>query len=220
MKTKSRLAGVLGIWAGACVAVFLFGRMAQGAAPWNQIGALGTPVLFLYGPFVLAIIGKRSAASWGLTLGDPWNGTRLALGTAAIVLPVFVLGYYVFWGWFVGRTIIPFSGDALLSTGIWALVGIALPEEVFFRGWMQSRLGEFYDGGVKILGAKIGPAILISSALFTLTHLVTNPDPIRLAVFFPSLIFGWLRARTGSVLAPVLFHWLADLAVILLEGSI
>jgi membrane protease YdiL (CAAX protease family) len=30
--------------------------------------------------------------------------------------------------------------------------------------------------------------------------------PARLAVFFPALLFGWLRARTGGIGASVCFH--------------
>ena len=37
-------------------------------------------------------------------------------------------------------------------------------------------------------------------------HFVTIPVPARLAVFFPSLVFGWLRAKTGGIGAPLAFH--------------
>jgi membrane protease YdiL (CAAX protease family) len=30
-------------------------------------------------------------------------------------------------------------------------------------------------------------------------------------VFFPALLFGWLRARTGGIGAPVVFHALCNL---------
>jgi membrane protease YdiL (CAAX protease family) len=32
------------------------------------------------------------------------------------------------------------------------------------------------------------------------------PVPARLAVIFPSLVFGWLRARTGGIGASLTFH--------------
>ncbi|MFI5301533.1 MAG: type II CAAX prenyl endopeptidase Rce1 family protein, partial [Polyangiales bacterium] len=37
-------------------------------------------------------------------------------------------------------------------------------------------------------------------------HLATVHDPARLAVFFPSLLFGWMRARTGGIGAGIAFH--------------
>ena len=42
--------------------------------------------------------------------------------------------------------------------------------------------------------------------VFALGHFATIREPTRLAVFFPSLLFGWLRARTGGVGAGIAFH--------------
>jgi hypothetical protein len=57
----------------------------------------------------------------------------------------------------------------------------------------------------------VSPAILVTSAVFALGHVATIHDPGRLAVFFPSLVFGWLRARTGGVGAAIAFHALCNL---------
>ena len=57
-----------------------------------------------------------------------------------------------------------------------------------------------------MLGASVGPALIVSSVIFALGHFATIRDPMRLAVFFPSLAFGWLRARTGGIGAGVAFH--------------
>ena len=43
----------------------------------------------------------------------------------------------------------------------------------------------------------------MTSALFALGHVATEFHPNRLGVFFPSLLFGWLRARTGGIGAAV-----------------
>jgi membrane protease YdiL (CAAX protease family) len=40
---------------------------------------------------------------------------------------------------------------------------------------------------------------------------LTEPNVQRLAVFFPALLFGWLRARTRGIGAPVLFHALCNI---------
>jgi len=42
--------------------------------------------------------------------------------------------------------------------------------------------------------------------LLGLVIFITDPRPERLVVFFPSLVFGWLRTRTGDVLPGVFFH--------------
>jgi membrane protease YdiL (CAAX protease family) len=86
------------------------------------------------------------------------------------------------------------------------LILVALPEEWFFRGYLQKRLDEVWIPKWHILGTQLGWGWLASSLMFALGHLVHNPSPHRLAVFFPSLLFGWLRARTDSVLASTGYH--------------
>jgi hypothetical protein len=86
------------------------------------------------------------------------------------------------------------------------LAAVALPEEVFYRGYVQGRLAFLFRRRFHLLGADIGGHVFAASALFALSHLVTVPAPFRLAVFFPGLLFGWLRERTGSIVAPALLH--------------
>ncbi len=57
-----------------------------------------------------------------------------------------------------------------------------------------------------VLGARIGPGLVVGAIVFALGHVATVHLPVRLAVFFPALLFGWLRARTGGVGASILFH--------------
>jgi uncharacterized protein len=83
---------------------------------------------------------------------------------------------------------------------------IALPEEAFYRGYLQSRLDDVWPPKLGVLGARVGPGLLFASVIFALGHVATVQLPARLAVFFPALLFGWLRARTGGIGASVLFH--------------
>ncbi len=94
------------------------------------------------------------------------------------------------------------------------IILIALPEEVFYRGWLQPRLRRVWPGGLPLLGVAVGPAILVTSALFAVGHVVTIPAAFRLAVFFPSLLFCWLRDRTDHLAGPVTFHVLSNLAML------
>ena len=45
-------------------------------------------------------------------------------------------------------------------------------------------------------------------------------QPWRLATFFPGLLFGWLRARTGNVVAPAVAHALSNLLLVVLDASL
>ena len=140
-----------------------------------------------------AVLPKAKAWLWSLAL-------------AAIIFPPFVVGYFIVWG--KGEVIAPPSVVAKIFAV--QLVWVAIPEELFFRGYMQTRLYDRYEGGIDVLGVRVGWAIVITSALFAAGHLVTKPHILRLFVFFPSLIFGWLRERTGSVFCSALFHALCN----------
>jgi membrane protease YdiL (CAAX protease family) len=52
---------------------------------------------------------------------------------------------------------------------------------------------------------------LLTSAIFAVGHLFTELNAARLAVFFPSLVFGFLRARTKGIGASVAFHAMCNL---------
>jgi uncharacterized protein len=94
------------------------------------------------------------------------------------------------------------SFDALLGH----LFAVALPEELFFRGYCQTALDDAFERRIWVFGARLGPGVALASVVFAIGHILADPLPGRLSVFFPSLVFGWLRARTGGVGAPILFH--------------
>lgn len=86
------------------------------------------------------------------------------------------------------------------------LFTIALPEEVFHRGYLMSALEERWPPGRRIFGVPFGVAAVLASLVFALGHLVGEMAIARLATFFPSLLFSWLWRRSGSLWAPALFH--------------
>lgn len=161
----------------------------------------------------------RDVAEHGLSLAGilephPLSARRLAregavaLGwcvlLAAITWPFFWVGYRYYWG---------ASGEfswvwppSPLDEYAGQLLVIALPEEAFYRGYLQSELDRVWPPRLRVLGARVGPGLLVASAVFAIGHLLTTPNPARLAVFFPALLFGWLRARTGGIGASVVFH--------------
>jgi len=53
-------------------------------------------------------------------------------------------------------------------------------------------------------------AIAVSAACFALAHWVAQGQAAGLLTFLPGLVLGWLYARTGTLLAPILFHGLAN----------
>jgi len=174
-----------------------------------------------------ALLGRQDAEglrAHGLSLGglldpepiDPRRVLReaaeaLAWAVAAfvVILPPFWIGFRV---WFSPREALdPFALLPSLDLALGQLLVIALPEEAFYRGYLQSRLDRCFTKRWSLGGAEIGPSLVITSAVFAAGHLLTLVNPTRLAVFFPSLLFGWLRARTGGIGAAFVFHALCNL---------
>jgi membrane protease YdiL (CAAX protease family) len=97
-----------------------------------------------------------------------------------------------------GKTFAFLPADALL----FQVFGVAFPEEVYFRGFLQDAFGN----NVR--------ALIAVSILFALAHLpqgIVRGDPYALLTFFPSLVMGFLYMRTSNVLPSTIFHALANI---------
>lgn len=132
-------------------------------------------------------------------------GVSLAYGLAAalVFFPLFWLGFVLWWQPAHTFAWPPSPGAESLLTQV---LGIAVPEEMFYRGYVQTALDDASRRRFRFLGANIGAGILLGSLIFALGHVATTGSPARLSVFFPSLVFGWLRAKTGGIGAAVSFH--------------
>jgi len=234
-RSALRKAHPLGVAALVSLLAGLLGRLTPLAH-----GATIVAVVFLSFTYWLCLSGD-DAKSYGLSLGGvldraPIDPARLvedsskalgwSLAVSAIVLPPFVWGFA---RWYepdldfslarVGAAFDASTGGTLLDLCLGHLLVIALPEEAFFRGYVQSSLDERWGTPHNLFGAQVGWGLVATSVVFALGHLLAVPYPARLAVFFPSLLFGWLRNRTGGVGASILFHGTCNvLAAVLAAG--
>ena len=132
------------------------------------------------------------------------RGIILGLIVSAVVLAAYLA---VIWGYGL------YSGQSLAinrlsySFILMQLLLVALPEEAFFRGYLQQKFGN----SIK--------SVVIVSALFAVGHFVTlclggnyGHDVCAQAIltFFPSLVMGYLYLATGTLWASVIFHFLAN----------
>lgn len=139
----------------------------------------------------IALRGARAAA--------------FALAIAAVIFVPFAIGF-TFWFRPKGHYTFPFTALTLGKELALQVALVAFPEEAFYRGFLQTSLSRSEGPRVRLLGAQVGASILVTSLLFAIGHFATIPVPTRLAVFFPSLLFGWLRVRTGGIGAAVFLH--------------
>lgn len=220
---------VLALWAvgflGIIVSFVLFGG--------SSIPKLVATVGFLYLPLIPMRWREEDYRDYGLTLRAWRQDVRLFLTLSLIVGPLFFGGFYA-WVELIphlpqelARLLTPHTGVGHFSPrlpprfGEWIidqLFVVALPEEFFYRGYMQSRLRDAWPQGRMVLGARLGRAFWLTAVLFALGHLAIF-QAWRLSVFFPALLFGWMRERSGTVVGSALFHAACNLFVHFLEVS-
>ena len=101
---------------------------------------------------------------------------------------------------------VSFTPDDLAISVVNQVLAVALPEELYFRGYLQSRMEALWPARRRLFGAMFGKALVISCGVFALAHFVGEYNLARLGPFFPALLFGLLRGRTGRITAAVTYH--------------
>jgi uncharacterized protein len=216
-------------------AVTVWGAVIGGLAGLQLIAwfvpALGSLVgacavaAFLYVPLRLLERRGQDAADAG------WRFDRLrqdliwSLAVCALVLPLFAGVFVLFVRWFAHlppetrHWIAPYARFREFHLRVptsWEFAGqvagnaaVAFSEEFFYRGYMTLRFEERW---------RPVPSAVAAAALFAVGHLLT-PAPWRLAVFFPALLFAWLRNRTGTIIGASIAHFLCNVWLLVLERS-
>jgi membrane protease YdiL (CAAX protease family) len=109
---------------------------------------------------------------------------------------------------------------AVWPAELWNFFGAGFGEEVFFRGYIQSRVDAGFGRPWRVLGCAVGPGLIVSSLLFGLIHVLNTFDYFGgrwdfgwwygLGATIEGLLYGYLRARTGSVWAGAVTHGMVD----------
>jgi membrane protease YdiL (CAAX protease family) len=217
----------LAVWAGSFLAI-VFASLFL-----NRYAKLVATIAFLYLPLIPMRWRGEDYRHYGVTLRSWRQDFKLFLLLFAVVAPLYLVAYVAYAEllnhlppWLASR-ISPYGGEwhfklrMPANLGLWALdqlLVVALPEEFFYRGYLQGRLRDAFPQGKLLAGARLGPAFFLTALLFALGHLAIF-QPWRLAVFFPALLFGWLRERTGTIVGCSVFHAACNLYELVLRVS-
>ncbi len=91
-------------------------------------------------------------------------------------------------------------------------------EELLFRGLLQGLAAQYAWGQRSwggISGANAGVSLLFMSI-----HWWAHPPLWAVAVFWPSLLFGWMRDRYGSVYPAMVLHMVYNAGYFWLSGLV
>lgn len=231
----------------ALIAYALVAALVTGLVRINitlpAIGHLGSAlvsVLFLYAPMLFLARRNEDLYDYGFRAEPIKRGVLTAVSAIGVIFPIFALGYFAFYeiachsqllAHLVPRNMcVHYGGLRALhvphlswSLGEFCLVQmlvVALPEELFFRGFLLGLLEKRFPPKRRILGGGVGLALVLSSAAFALIHLPKDGDPRVLATFFPGLLFGWMRSATGSILASTITHGASNILIRILDLAV
>ena len=136
----------------------------------------------------------------------------IALVFLALLLPALALAAFHFERSIVG----------VLLAALWLFFGAGFGEEIFFRGYMQTRVDEAFGRPCRFMGAEFGWGLVVSSLFFGFIHVLNPVDYFASRFdfawskwpqyFAAGLFLGVLRERTKSILAGGIIHGLTDVA--------
>lgn len=184
----------LGITASCFIPVVLAGfPLGMGVDFKNWPGAILMATIQIGLLFVLALILRKKPTA-----------PNFGIAAAFVFLPVFASGGVSAW-----KAIALFLTYALF---------VGFGEEILYRGYMQSRLNEVFGHPYQFFGVAYGWGAIIASLFFGLSHvgilgwMLGLSTGVTLAwgfwTFFGGLVFGFVREKSGSILAPALLHGL------------
>lgn len=205
----------------------------------GHLGSALVSVLFLYAPMFVLSRRNEDLYDYGFRTEPVRRGLVTAAIAIAIIFPIFVVGYFAFYeiachsslrelvprgmcaryGSFRGLHA-PALSWSLLEFCLVQLLVVALPEELFFRGFLLGLLEKRFPPKRRFLGGGIGLALVLSSLAFALVHIPKDGDPRVLATFFPGLLFGWMRSATRSILASTVTHGASNILIRLLDLAV
>lgn len=224
-------------WAVVAVLVAVLVRINITLPAIGHVGSALVAVLFLYAPVVVGARRGEDLAADGFHAAPLGRGLATAGTAIAVIFPIFALGYFAFYEIACHSDLlahlVPHGlcsrygglGALALPPPSWKLaefcavqfVVVALPEELFFRGFLLRLLERRFPPRRRWLGGGVGLALVLSAAAFAIIHLPKDGDPRALATFVPGLLFGWMRSATGSILASTVTHASSNILIHVLE---
>lgn len=115
------------------------------------------------------------------------------------------------------------TGPSPLSTWLFQATLPGLSEELLYRGVLLMLANKVFGKQWKILGAKIGWGFILTTLLFSFTHMVSVKSNMEIIInwtnffgpFSGGLVYAYVKERSGNLWASVIFHNLTNTASVL-----
>lgn len=166
--------------------------------------------------FILPILFDRTFRPKKLFIPSK-EGLKLFLWVTAATLVFYPPLFFAYNITFLHRTLASPTTQELMravTKGLIAIAVAAIPEEFFFRGYIQEHAFAAFDKKIlKIVSLKN----LFTSLLFGLVHALAFLDITRAATFFPSLLFGLFTEKSrGRIFYSISYHVVSNILAFIL----
>jgi len=204
-KRKTNLIIALATWAFCMVSLKALGFLIF--LPFvRENAAVLTAVCLLYPPVIVSIFQKKRLSYWNLNKKIILNDLKVFFIVSFVIFPAVFLGNHFYQSIFWNAPFHAGTSGSWLYYIVVQLVLIAFPEEFFFRGFLQEAFMGYFKTKKKVFGAEVNIGFFLTAAVFALSHSLLTLQWWHGFIFFPALIFGWLKQKTKTIWAGTLFH--------------
>ena len=157
-----------------------------------------------------------------------WLIPRVSFRSAGVVLkqqegsvrPVLIAGAITVISATTTSALLMYAPDTSLENLLFQATLPGLDEELFMRGLLLILLHQAFGKGLNIFGAETGWGLWLVVLIFALLHGVSYESGALQINFgaivstgFVGFILTWMRERTGSLLIPIVFHNVFNVAM-------
>ncbi|MFA5240242.1 MAG: type II CAAX endopeptidase family protein [Phycisphaerae bacterium] len=181
------------------------------------------PGILIAAAIVPTAIKKRKFSEIGFNIKQIRNSLVVLGWTCMVVFPATFFGCWLLKSYGLNLPLRPMlpEGQNLVGWLFYQFMYVAVAEEIFFRGYVQSNILKLISTA-KLEQYRLRQliSITLSAICFAAAHIIIQGHMISVLVFLPGLILGWLFIRTKSLLAPILFHGLANTCYFLMAAAL
>ena len=192
----------------AILAIRLMATSSISGATWFV-----SPGILVAAALIPTVIRRAEFPKISLNIKQIGPTLLVVCRTCVVVFPVLFAGLWLLKSFGLGLPLQPLQPkeQGWVSWLFYQFMYVAVAEEVFFRGYVQNNILRLTNPG-KNSQRRLWKwlSIILSAACFAIAHIIVLGQIISAITFLPGLICGWLFIRTRSLLAPILFHGLAN----------
>ena len=184
------------------------------ASSISRVAWFVSPGILIAAALIPTVIRRAEFPKIGLNIRQIGPIVLVVCRTCVVVFSALFAGLWLLKSFGLGLPLrpVPPTEQGWFNWLFYQFMYVAIAEEVFFRGYVQSNILKLTNP-VKDCQRHLWKwlsSIVLSAACFAVAHIIILGQIISVLTFLPGLICGWLFIRTRSLLAPILFHGLAN----------